>query len=108
MPTLKFTGFAHGATFDMSASQGGQTVGPMPISIDTGSGGGGGEAPTQGPGAIVINIDRTTLQCAPDSVRFDVDLVGAGFDTPAPTVGQIYDARLHDLIFLWDFGDSGT
>ena len=91
---------------------------------------------TTSPGTISINTTRSVLQVAPDSVRFTVDLSNAGFDTQAqwvfpdpsvataidpssngdkglwvpPTPGDLahpaYDARLHDLLFFWDFGDG--
>ncbi|MCA9368573.1 hypothetical protein KC887_10115, partial [Candidatus Kaiserbacteria bacterium] len=64
-------------------------------------GGGGG-------GTITIIAGRTPLMCAPDSVRFSVDLSSSTFDTAGPGVGEHYDARLHDLIYLWDFDDPGT
>lgn len=57
-------------------------------------------------GPISIDVSRTTLQVAPDSVRFTVDLSAATFDTQGPAEGEYYDARLHDLIFLWDFDDA--
>jgi hypothetical protein len=41
-------------------------------------------------------------------VRFGVDLSAANFDTPGPGAGELYDPRLHDLVFLWTTGDSGT
>ncbi|MCA9368635.1 hypothetical protein KC887_10550, partial [Candidatus Kaiserbacteria bacterium] len=65
--------------------------------------GGGGTG-----GTITINVHRNTLHVAPSSVRFSVDLSLSNFDTAGPTGDATYDARLHDLIYLWDFDDPGT
>lgn len=65
--------------------------------------GGGGDGGTLG-----ITVSRTNLQVAPDSVRFLVDLSSTTFDTPAPSGGEIYDARLHDILYFWDFDDPGV
>ena len=107
MATLRFAGISLGTALTISVSSGALTAGPTNFpawgqSQPGGEGGGGGNG-----GPISIILDRSTLQCAPDSVRFSVDLSGADFDTPAPVGAEVYDARMHDLIYLWDFGDSG-
>lgn len=106
MATLRFAGISLGAALTISVSAGALTAGPTNFPAwgqsQPGGGGGGGNG-----GPISITLDRSTLRCAPDSVRFSVDLSGADFDTPAPVGAEIYDARMHDLIYLWDFGDSG-
>lgn len=80
-----------------------------------------------GAGTLGITVmSRTNLMVAPDSVRFKPDLSGTTFDTPAQwvhpgsgalgdnpgTAGQLadasYDARLHDILYFWDFDDPGT
>lgn len=43
----------------------------------------------------------------PAVVWFDVTGY-TGWDTPAPTGGTTYDARLHKIHIFWDFGDSGA
>lgn len=99
--TLNLTGFQTGDSLSLSVSQGALTAGPVDVtSWGSGSGGDGG--------TISINVERTRMQCAPDSVRFTVDLSAATFDTQGPTAGEIYDARMHDLIYLWDFDDAAT
>lgn len=116
MPRLNFLGFQTGENVTISASQNGEMSGSLLLAnwgngSDTGGGTGGGTEGGTGTGTggtITILADRSMLQCAPDSVGFSVDLSAAGFDTPAPAAGEIYDARLHDLIYVWDFGDSGT
>lgn len=75
-------------------------LGTVPFSLVGDSSGDGG--------TISINAERTTMQCAPDSVRFTVDLSSATFDTQGPTGSEVYDARLHDLVFLWDFDDAAS
>jgi len=105
MQRLKLLGFAAGDSFSLSATQNGHVAGPVPVA-DWQDALAPGAVPTGGTLAIVP--DRTLLACAPDSVRFWVDLSGTAFDTPAPAPGEIYDARLHRLIFLWDFGDGGS
>ncbi|MEM8730028.1 MAG: PKD domain-containing protein [Pseudomonadota bacterium] len=57
-------------------------------------------------GNIEIVVSRSNLWAAPDSARFSVNLSNSLFDTPAPAPGEFYDARLHDLVFLWDFGED--
>ncbi|MCA9368586.1 hypothetical protein KC887_10200, partial [Candidatus Kaiserbacteria bacterium] len=59
-------------------------------------------------GNISIVVDRGHMQVAPESVRLSVDLSQSDFDTQGPGPGEYYDARLHDLIYLWDLNDSGT
>lgn len=97
--TIGLTGFETGDSFSMSVSQSAITVGPIAVPS-------WGQANTGG--TITINADRTVLQCAPDSVRFLVDLSAATFDAVGPTGSEVWDARLHDLIYLWDFGDAGN
>lgn len=97
MKFLNLTGFVRGDSLQISVSQNALTAGPYGVSSW------GGIAPT---GNISITVNRSHLRVAPDSVRFWVDLSRAEFDTQGPTGGEIYDRRLHDLIFLWDFGDT--
>ena len=64
---------------------------------------------TPAAGTIDITVGtRSTLMCAPDSIRFTPDLTSFSVapSAAAPTGGEIYDARLHDIVYLWDFGDS--
>lgn len=68
----------------------------------------GGYPPLLSGGNIAINVDRTSLQVAPDSVRMSVDLSGATFDAAGPAAGANYDPRYHDLVYLWDTGDTGA
>ena len=89
-----------GKTVTLRLAQDGQTAGPLTFMNWA-----GGDMPNGGP--IQITVSRSTLHCAPDSVRFGVDLSAATFNTPKPAYGEVYDARLHDLIFIWDTGDIG-
>lgn len=81
-----------------------------------------------GTGTISIVVGtRSNRMCAPDSVRFSVDLSNSGCDTTAQwsipagitplgdnpgTVGQLahpaYDDRMHSLLYFWDFGEGIT
>ena len=99
MRTLNLSGFKPADSLSISVSQGAITAGPY--SVPAWGGGGGG-------GTIAVNaIHRSQRQMAPDSVRFEVDLSASNFDTPGPVGDEVYDARLHDLIYLWDLGDPG-
>lgn len=52
-----------------------------------------------------INIlSRSVTQVAPEGFAFDISV--DGFDTSGPAAGEVYDPRLHDLYYYWDFGDS--
>lgn len=99
LTTLNLSGIKAGDSLNISVSQGGLTAGPYSV----GSWGGGG-----GGGTVTITTSRTNLQVAPDSVRFWVDLDSSDFDTSGPGVGEFYDPRMHELIFLWDFDDPGN
>lgn len=60
-------------------------------------------------GTISITTRRSFRQMAPDSIRFEVDLSQANFDTPGPDAGTpYYDTRMHKLYYFWDLGDPGT
>ena len=99
MRTLNLSGFNTGDNLTLSISQGALTAGP--INVPSWGGGGSG-------GTITIQLQRGHMAVAPDSARFKVDLSGSDFDTAGPGVGEHYDARLHELIYLWDFDDPGT
>lgn len=90
-----------GNSVTLQLDQAGQSAGPLTVSD-------WGAAPGPDGGQIELIVSRSTLRCAPDSVRFEVDLSNATFDTPGPNPGEFFDARLHDLVFLWNTGDSGT
>lgn len=54
--------------------------------------------------SATINIlTRSATQVAPEGFAFDITL--DGFDTLGPQPGEVYDARLHDIYYFWDFGD---
>ena len=99
MRTLNLSGFNTGDNLTLSVSQGALTAGPINVPSW------GGAVPS---GNITIQTHRSHMQVTPDSVRFWVDLSGSDFDTAGPGPGEVYDARLHDLIYLWDFDDPGT
>ncbi|MEM9433523.1 MAG: PKD domain-containing protein [Pseudomonadota bacterium] len=59
-----------------------------------------------GASATINIVRRSALEIAPEAVSFDISL--SGFDTSGPSGGDIYDPRLHELYYFWDFGDPGT
>lgn len=100
MRTLNLSGFKTSDSFSISVSQGALTAGPYNVPA-WGGGGGGGVI------SIVVPF-RSQTQFAPDTVTFEVDLSEATFDTQGPTGAETYDARLHDLIYFWDFDAPRT
>ena len=101
MRTLNISGIKPLDSLSLSVSQGAITAGP--VNVPAWGGGGGG-------GTIIINaVHRSIRQFAPDSIRFQVDLSSSSFDTSGPSMGTpYYDPRMHDLIYLWDMGDTGN
>lgn len=91
---LRFKGFASGASVSLSATMGGVS--------DSASVASWGEAYA---GTVSVEIKKSTLGIAPEGVKFEISGF-ADFDTPPPT--GIYDERLHNFVFLWDFGDAGA
>lgn len=57
-----------------------------------------------GASAQINILGRSATRVAPEGFAFDLAL--EGFDTPGPAAGEVYDPRLHDLYYYWDFGDS--
>lgn len=73
------------------------------------TGGGGGE-PTPGV-SLTISLRRGLQQVAPEGIAFFANV--SGFDAiqrtanpPAP--GEVYDPAMHEITFVWDFGDPGS
>ncbi|UAB91734.1 PKD domain-containing protein (plasmid) [Ruegeria sp. SCSIO 43209] len=58
---------------------------------------------SEGATAEITVMRRSVWQVSPDAVFFEVTV--DGFDAVAPTAGQIYDSRFHDLYYFWDFDD---
>ncbi|WP_109464421.1 PKD domain-containing protein [Albibacillus kandeliae] len=58
-------------------------------------------------GTVSIYMDETSLKAAPDTVRFWAVPEGEPYGILGPQ-DTPYDARLHRLLFLWDFGDEGA
>jgi hypothetical protein len=54
--------------------------------------------------AVINIVNRSADRVAPEGFLFDVTL--SGFDTPAGQAGG-YNEQLHELYYLWDFGDAG-
>jgi hypothetical protein len=52
---------------------------------------------------VKINAKRSNLHVAPEGIIFEVTL--KEFDASAPRRRQIYDQRLHEIYYVWDFGD---
>ncbi|WP_300009635.1 hypothetical protein [uncultured Roseobacter sp.] len=105
--TFFFSGRLSGRAQTLTTTIGGQILASASVSTWGASAGSGG--------TVAISVDRTNLQCAPDSVRFTVDLSSTTFDSTETysavsgnTYNSAYDPRLHDHIFLWDLGDVGV
>ncbi|WP_299830633.1 hypothetical protein [uncultured Roseobacter sp.] len=102
-----FSNFLSGRALALSTTVAGVLLTSESVSTWGSSGGSGG--------TVSIVVGRSTQQVAPDSIRFTVDLSAATFDateTYSPVLNKTYtnnayDPRLHDLIFLWDMGDTG-
>ena len=60
-----------------------------------------------GPTGLAVTVSRTNLQCAPDPVRFQIDLSSVVFQQTAGS-NPLIDERFRKLDIHWDFGDSGT
>lgn len=58
-------------------------------------------------GGLDLIVDRTTVQCAPDPVRFTFDLTNVTFAQDAGG-NDLIDERFRRLDFYLDTGDSGT
>lgn len=101
MPTFSFEGFTIGSPVNLSATQGAETVNG---SVQT-----WGQEGGTGSGTATIDIAQTdSVITQYDSVRF-LPTGWADFDTPgthAPS-GNIYQPRMHDIVYLWDTGKTG-
>ena len=53
---------------------------------------------SEGATAEITVMRRSVWQVSPDAVFFEVTV--DGFDAVAPTAGQIYDSRFHDLYYF--------
>lgn len=77
------------------------------------TGGGGG---TNSPGvSLTISMRRAqTLRVAPEGIAFFANVSGFDAQPPAhlpgvmPAAGDVYDETMHDITYVWDFGDTGT
>ncbi|OWU80418.1 hypothetical protein [Phaeobacter sp. 22II1-1F12B] len=56
--------------------------------------------------ALDFTVERSVLQCFPDSVRFQADL--SGFDTQVPSsfLTTAHNPQIPNLQYFWDFGDG--
>lgn len=61
---------------------------------------------TSGASAEISIFNRSQLQIAPSAVSMEISV--SGFDTQGPAAGEVYDPRLHDLYYFWDFDESYT
>lgn len=57
--------------------------------------------------SITVDVTRSFNEVAPELITFEVTGF-SGFDTAGPSGGETFDERLHDLVYLWSFGDSGA
>ena len=56
--------------------------------------------------ATINVVSRSELQIAPEAVYFDVSL--SGFDSTGPGAGEVWDDRLHEVYYYWDFYATGS
>lgn len=63
--------------------------------------------PTEIPDAIILS-GRSSEMVAPEGITFspDLALVGTHFGISAPA--GVYDARMHDVYYVWSFGEAGS
>ena len=63
--------------------------------------------PIEIPDAIILS-GRSSEMVAPEGITFspDLALVGTHFGISAP--GGVYDARMHDVYYVWSFGEAGS
>lgn len=57
-------------------------------------------------GSFDIDTLRMTINLAPESIKFSVDLDTLPFSISAPTGGAVFDARKTRIEYVWDFGDA--
>lgn len=57
-------------------------------------------------GMAEIRLRRSPLRTAPERIFFEVAL--GGFETTGPDQAGGYNPQLHDLIYIWEFGDPGA
>ncbi len=67
----------------------------------------GAAGPVEIPNAILTS-GRSSEMVAPEGITFspDLSLVGTHFGISAP--GGVYDARMHDVYYVWSFGEAGS
>lgn len=78
---------------DPDTIPGGQTETPPPP-VDTGK------------ATLTLSARRGDQQIAPEGVAFFAEV--SGFDAQKPTDGSVYDPTMHDIAYLWNFGDAGA
>ncbi len=84
----------------------GITISPGML-MDVAAGGGPGGGGDVSGGQVDITISRRSkLQVSPEGFLFEAKI--QGFEALGPGVGEIYDERLHDVYYYWDFGDNYT
>lgn len=60
------------------------------------------------PNAVLVPRRHVT-QTAPELIEFEPDYaLFTAIDPGGPTGGLTYNPRLHDLIYIWDYGDPGA
>ena len=88
-----------GRTVTLTLAQDGVQVGPLTADAW------GGPPPPSGAQSVTVEVRRTRSETAPELVFFDVT-GWDGFDTEAGDIPG-YDARRHELVHIWSFGDPG-
>ncbi len=81
----------------------------MPLDFNftcTAGGGGGGEGDgyTDSLTVTILTPEQPGVNAAPAPVWFEVDDV-TGCDATDPGVGEVRNAKYHDIIYVWDFDD---
>ncbi|MEM9739563.1 MAG: hypothetical protein AAF829_06805 [Pseudomonadota bacterium] len=94
MSKLKFTGFPFGTTATIEVTS--------PSRTDRTSVTDWGVNAT-----LTVSVLRSILEVAPERLTFEVT-GWKGFNTAAPGAGEDYDERLHNIIYVADFGDTDT
>ena len=54
---------------------------------------------------VIITAKRSNLHLAPEGITFEATV--KGFDTPGPRGRKAYNPQLHEIHYIWDFGDPG-
>lgn len=93
MPKIRFKGFASASPVAITAGQG-STLASASVPLWNSS------------ASVRITATRSNQRLAPDPVWFSTTV--SGFDVDGPAPGEVYDPRIHEIWYFWEFyvGDS--